>query len=162
MQQFSIQRVTEENFEDFLSLVIALAEFEKLPPPDSEAKQRLRKDCFSSPPRYEAFLVFQNQRAIAYAIIFETYSSFLAKPLLYLEDIFVLPEHRAQKIGTQLFRFLIDLAVKRNYGRMEWHVLDWNTGAISFYNRIGAKEMSEWKLFRLTEEQLNELNNSSL
>ena len=153
----TIQKVTEENFEQLFSLILALASFEKLAPPDDEAKERLRRDCFSSHPRFEAFLSFFDGKPVAYAIVFETYSSFLAKPTLYLEDIFVLPEYRKQKIGVHFFRFLASLAVERGCGRMEWKVLDWNIGAIEFYKKLGATQLNEWLPFRLTEEQLRKV-----
>ena len=141
-------------FRSFFSLIVALAEFERLAPPDANAKSRLFKDCFSEQPRYEAYLYFIEGIPAAYAITVETYSSFLAKPTLYLEDIFVLPKFRREHIGTTFFNFLKNIARERNCGRMEWHVLDWNSDAINFYKKIGATQMNEWYMFRLTEEQL--------
>ena len=86
---------------------------------------------------------------VGYAIVFETYSSFLALPTLYLEDIFVLSEYRRHGIGLKLFRYCCAEARRRGCGRMEWVVLDWNKSAIRFYNRLGAKRMKEWQLYRL-------------
>ncbi|MBS4028768.1 MAG: GNAT family N-acetyltransferase [Ignavibacteriales bacterium] len=155
MPPATIHKVTtEEEFEHLFILIIALADFEKLSPPDESAKQRLFHDCFCEKPRFEAYLAFTGEQPVAYAIIFETYSSFLAKPTLYLEDIFVLPEYRKQKIGVTLFRYLVQLAQQRGCGRMEWQVLDWNTGAIDFYKRLGATHLKEWYSFRLNEEQI--------
>src|SRR5206468_7519027 len=121
-------------------LVIALAEFEKLPPPDAEAQARLVEDGFGARPRFEAWLAFGNGEAepVGYALVFETYSSFLARPTLYLEDVFVLPAWRARGIGQALLRQCIQTAHERGCGRLEWACLDWNTKARKFYERIGA------------------------
>ena len=94
---------------------------------------------------------------MGYAIVFHTYSSFLAQPTLYLEDIFIHPDYRKQKIGLALFLAMAQLARKRNCGRMDWTVLHWNTLAIDFYKQLGASHLDEWQLFRLTRENLEEL-----
>lgn len=152
-----VKKLAEEEFEVFFSLVVALAEYERLEPPDREAKARLKRDAFSDRPRFEAYLAFLDEQPVGYAIIFETYSSFLAKPTLYLEDLFVLPSARKQKVGYELFKFLIGLALERGCGRMEWQALNWNQLAIEFYERLGATRLSEWLPYRLTEERLREL-----
>ena len=95
--------------------------------------------------------------ALAYAITCETYSSFLARPTLYLEDLFVRPEARRLGIGHACFRFLAAEALRRGCGRMEWVVLDWNELAIDFYEGLGARHMREWYTYRLTAAQLGEL-----
>jgi GNAT superfamily N-acetyltransferase len=152
-----IKRVTPETFDLFFNLIIALADFEKLPPPDAAARERLRHDAFKNAPRFEAYLAFKNNAAVGYCIIFETYSSFLAKPTLYLEDLFVLPEYRGQKIAFEIIKFLAAEALKRGCGRMEWVVLDWNQNAIDFYEKLGAKRQREWFSYRMTEEELRGL-----
>jgi GNAT superfamily N-acetyltransferase len=152
-----IKKLTKENFETFFMLVVSLAEYEQLAPPDSAAKSRLIQDAFSARPRYEAYLAFMDEKPVGYAMIFETYSSFLAKPTLYLEDLFVLPSARKQKVGWGLFKFLAALAIERNCGRMEWQALSWNKLAIDFYAKIGATEQKEWLSYRLTEAQLQQL-----
>ena len=154
---FIIKKVSPENFDVLLGLIIALAEFEQLAPPDMEARARLRKDCFSENPRFESYLGSIGGKAVSYIIIFETYSSFLAKPTLYLEDLFVLPEYRRNGVGFQLFQFLARLAVERRCGRMEWQVLDWNENAIKFYDRLGATHLKGWFPYRLTEEELQKI-----
>ncbi len=153
----TIEKVTSDNFDKLLGLIIALAEFEKLAPPDREAQMRLRNDCFAKQPKFESYLGFFDGTAVGYVIIFETYSSFLAKPTLYLEDLFVLPEYRKQGIGYNLIQFLVRLALERGCGRMEWQVLDWNENAIKFYDRLGASHLSGWYPYRLTEEELQKL-----
>jgi len=91
---------------------------------------------------------------VGYAIVFETYSTFLARPTLYLEDLFVLPAFRGQGAGRALFETMADLAVERGCGRMEWVCLDWNRNAQAFYERVGARHMTEWYPYRLTAEQI--------
>ncbi|CAN5690381.1 GNAT family N-acetyltransferase [soil metagenome] len=141
----------------FLSLVDALADYEELARPTPDARERLLRDGFGPEPRFRAFLVELEGRAVGYAITFETYSSFLALPTLYLEDLFVLPEARRHGVGSAVFRFLAGEAARRGCGRMEWTVLDWNQLAIDFYEKLGARRMREWHAYRLTADQLREL-----
>ncbi len=140
-----------------MSLIVALADFEKLPPPDDSAQARLIADGFGARPRYEAFLAFPEGMAspIGYAFIFETYSTFLALPTLYLEDLFVLPDYRRQGVGGALLKFLIGLAQERGCGRMEWTCLAWNTNAQAVYEKLGAQAMDEWLMYRLTGAALH-------
>lgn len=137
-----------------LSLILALAAYEKLDPPDAAAQQRLIRDLGGDRPRYEAYLAELNGRPVGYTFIFETYSSFLALPTLYLEDFFVLPEERGKKIGLALFKEMVREAHRRGCGRMEWSVLDWNRLAIDFYERAGARQLNEWKYYRLTRSDM--------
>jgi GNAT superfamily N-acetyltransferase len=140
-----------------LALIDALAEYEKLDPPDAAAKQRLINDLRGEHPRFEAYLAELDDRAVAYAFVFETYSSFLALPTLYLEDIFVLPDYRKMKIGVTLFKAMVAEAHRRGCGRMEWSVLDWNQLAIDFYKNLGARHMNEWQLYRLSRADMERI-----
>lgn len=153
----TIRKAAPEDADVFLSLIDALADYEKLQRPDAEARERLIRDATGPEPRIEAYLAAYERTAVAYAIIFETYSSFLALPTLYLEDIFVLPEFRGRKIGLRLFLAMSTLARDRGCGRMEWTVLHWNTPAIDFYKQLGADHMDEWFLYRLSSESLDGL-----
>ncbi|MBI3194060.1 MAG: GNAT family N-acetyltransferase [Ignavibacteriae bacterium] len=144
-----IRPATKKDSKTFLSLINALADYEKLKRPTRSAKQRLLEDAFGKRKRFDAFLAFVNDKPVGYAIIFETYSSFLAKPTLYLEDIFILEEYRRFGIGKKFFDVLLKDARKRKCGRMEWTVLDWNLPAINFYDKLGAKKMKEWLLYRI-------------
>lgn len=147
----AIEPVVDSSFEDFFELVCALADYEKLDRPNSQAKQRLAMDITGPKPRIEAYLLRQEDGGAAgYAIVLETYSSFLALPTLYLEDIFVLEEHRGKGLGSTLFDFIVDLARSRGCGRIDWQVLDWNTPAREFYERKGAECMDQWLLCRIT------------
>jgi GNAT superfamily N-acetyltransferase len=153
----SVRRARPEDAGAILRLVRGLADYEKLPPPDPAAEERLVRDMFSTPPRIQAFLGEWNGVPAGYAFVFETYSSFLALPTLYLEDIFVLPEYRNRKIGYALFSAMVREAHSRGCGRMEWTVLDWNVLAIDFYRRMGAQEMSEWRLYRLGRPEMERI-----
>ncbi len=152
-----IRRATPQDGPTIQRLITALADFEKLPPPDEAAQTRLIADAFGSRPRFEIFLAELEGHVAGYAFIFETYSTFLALPTLYLEDLFVLPEFRSRKVGYALFRHCAAEALKRDCGRFEWTVLDWNTHAIEFYKRLGAKHMQGWLIYRLDREGLEEL-----
>ena len=152
-----IRRALPADGEALLRLIGKLAEYERLTPPDEGARARLLRDMFSTPPRLEAYLVLLEGIPVGYALVFETYSSFLALPTLYLEDIFILPEHRRGGIGTKFFMTLVAEAHRRGCGRMEWTVLDWNRLAIDFYQKLGAREMKEWKTFRLVRDDMERL-----
>ena len=130
-------------------LVDALADYERLARPDAAARDRLRGDLFGPAPRLRALLALVDGQPVGYALFFPTYSSFLARPTLYLEDIFVIPEARGQRVGLALMRTLARLAVEEGCGRMEWTVLNWNQLAIDFYDRLGARPMEEWTTYRL-------------
>ena len=150
----TVRRATRADAEELLTLIDALAAYEKLEPPDAAAKERLLTDMSGDRPRFEAFLGEVDGRAVGYAFVFETYSSFLAMPTLYLEDIFVLPEWRSRKVGFTLFAAMAAEAYRRGCGRMEWTVLDWNRLAIDFYERLGAQHLKEWHYYRLGREAL--------
>lgn len=135
-----------------LELIRALADYEKLDPPAPDAQERLVRDIFGPKPRLDAFLAYAKGRPAGYALILETYSSFLALPTLYLEDLFVKPEFRSQGVGAALFRKAVQEAERRGCGRMEWAVLDWNQLARDFYARFGAKHQQEWMTMRLVRD----------
>jgi GNAT superfamily N-acetyltransferase len=156
-----VRRAEQEYAPTLLRLIAALAEFEKLEPPDAEAQERLRRDGWpedGSRPRFAAWLAeietAGSTQAVGYAITFETYSSFLARPTFYIEDIFVLPAYRRQSVGKALMRRLIQEAWDTGCGRMEWVVLDWNTGAQQFYQRLGAQHLTDWQFYRLRREEM--------
>lgn len=145
-----IKEVDAETFDDFLGLIDKLAEYERLAPPDEEAKRRLRRDCLSDKPKYSAFIGKVGGKSVSYAIFFFTYSSFLALPTLFLEDIFVLDEYRRQGVGKKMFDFLKETAKREGCGRIEFTVLKWNKLAQEFYEKNGAKRL-EWFLYRVAK-----------
>lgn len=152
-----VRKATPADAETILALVDALADYERLARPDSAAGERLIRDIFAGRPRIDAFLVESDGTPAGYAFVLETYSSFLALPTLYLEDIFVLPAYRGRKAGYALFTAMVREAVQRGCGRMEWTVLDWNRLAIDFYKRLGATHMNEWQLYRLVRPEMERL-----
>jgi GNAT superfamily N-acetyltransferase len=151
-----IEPIKTSNFDEFLSLIDKLAEYEKLTPTDVTAKIRLRKDGLSKTPKYEAYVGKIEDKYVGYIIFFMMYSSLLAKPTLYLEDIFVLKEHRKTGIGQKFFNFIVSKAKERDCGRIEWHVLDWNKPGIKFYEKNNAKHLSNWLFYRLTSDQFDD------
>lgn len=157
LSHISIHKADASDADTFLSLIDALADYEKLDRPDAHARLRLVEDGFGLRPRFEAFLAFIDNQPIGYAIIYETYSSFLALPTLYLEDVFVLPDFRSRKAGLALFLHCARLARDRGCGRMDWTVLHWNELALDFYRRLGAEHLAEWQLYRLTRAGIDAL-----
>ena len=155
----TVRKAVPSDADAILLLVDALADYEKLTRPDSDAKKRLISDMFSERPRINAFLGEYDRQPVGYAFVFETYSSFLALPTLYLEDLFVLPEFRSKKVGYALFTAMVDEAYRRGCGRMEWTVLDWNQLAIDFYKRLGAIHMNDWQLYRLLRSDMEKILN---
>ena len=144
-----IRRYRRGDGPGLIALVRALARYEKLAPPGPAAARRLLKDIGS---RIEVLLAEAGGTPIGYAIYLFTYSSFLARPTLYLEDVFVLPEHRGGGVGRAFFDALRKEARRRRCGRMEWVVLRWNKPAIRFYDRTGAKPLKEWLTYRMSIE----------
>jgi GNAT superfamily N-acetyltransferase len=152
-----VRRAAEADGQTFLTLVRSLAEYEKLEPPSREAEQRLVRDAFGDRPRFEVLIAERDGRPVGYAVFFEIYSSFLALPSLYLEDLFVVTEARGAGAGSALMRWLAREAIRRGCGRFEWQVLDWNRLAIDFYERLGAQHLAAWETYRLTGEALQRL-----
>lgn len=143
--------LTAARFDDFIDLIRALADYERLAPPDAGAIERLRHDALAPQPRFEAALAFNDAgSAVGYATWFHTYSTFLARPTMYLEDLFVREDARESGAGSALFEHVRALGARRGCGRMEWQVLDWNTLARDFYERRQATWMKEWLLYRVT------------
>jgi len=147
----TIKKVDEETFNEFVGLINKLAEYEKLEPPDDDAKKRLRQDCLSEKPKYQAFIGKIGAKPVSYIIYFFTYSSFLALPTLFLEDIFVLEEYRKRGVGKKMIEFIKENAKREGCGRIEFTVLKWNKVAQQFYEENKAQRL-EWFLYRITKE----------
>lgn len=145
-----IRRARPADGNAYLQLVHALATYEKLEAPDPTSCQRLLQHAFGDDPRYDLWVATLEERVVAYAVTFETYSTFRALPSLYLEDLFVHPDARRQGIGRSMLTTLRAHAEARGCGRFEWTVLDWNTDAQKLYSEIGATLLEEWRLCRLT------------
>lgn len=147
----SIVKVDRNNVDRYVELIKALADFEALDPPDEGGRARLIRDVTSDPPMFHAYLAMLDGSPVGYLAFYFTYSTFLARPTLFLEDIFILEGHRKKGIGRELFRFCVQEAERHGCGRMEWTALDWNAPAHRFYEGMGAKKM-DWYLFRLTAD----------
>jgi GNAT superfamily N-acetyltransferase len=120
-------------------------------------ESRLEKSLFGPRPYAETLLAEKDGQAAGFALFFHNFSTFLARPGIYLEDLFVVPEQRGRGIGRALLERLAQVAVERDCGRLEWAVLDWNRDAIGFYERLGAKPNSEWTVYRLAGDSLHAL-----
>jgi GNAT superfamily N-acetyltransferase len=145
----TIRFATRDDAPAFIGLIRALAEFEKLAGPDQAAAARLIEDGFGDRPRYEVLVAEDAGEVVAYAIFFPVYSTFLARPSLYLVDIFVHPRARRRGIAKAMMARLSELAVERGCGRFEWTVLDWNKDAQALYDGLGAKPLRQWILYRV-------------
>ena len=134
-------------------LVHELAVYEKLAHQKVGTAADLERALFGPRPAAEAILAERGGRAVGFALFFTTFSTFLAKPGLYLEDVFVEPAHRGHGIGKAMLRHLAQLCVERGCGRFEWRVLDWNEPSIRFYESLGGRVLPEWELVRMTEPE---------
>ena len=152
--EYRIRPAARSDLASIVGLIRALADFEHLPGPDEEAVARLEKHGFGPSPYFEALVVEVNEAVVGFALFFMTYSTFLARPSLYLEDLFVLPNHRRQGIATALFRRLAAIAVERDCGRFEWTVLDWNQSAQDFYTALGANVLPDWRICRIDRQTI--------
>jgi len=138
-------------------LIRRLAEYERLTHEVVLDEERLRDHLFG-PRRYAEVLLVEDRGAVVgFALFFHNFSTFRGEPGIYLEDLFVEPEHRGRGYGKALLRELARLAVERGCGRLEWAVLNWNESAINFYRSLGARLMDDWKIYRLTDASLHRL-----
>lgn len=146
-----IRSATPADGPAIVRLIRSLAEFEKLPPPDAAAEERLLRDAFATtPPPIEFWVAAGEDGAIvAYAACFTSYSTFRARPTLYLEDLFVHPSARRRGVATRMLAHLREEAERRQCGRFEWMVLGWNEDAKAFYRGIGAEILADWQLVRV-------------
>ena len=143
-----ISKGTRRDAKAIIKLVVGLATFERLKPPDAKGKTRLVRDIFDKK-LAEVLVARQGDLPVGYALYFYTYSSFRARPTLYLEDIFVTDSARGKGVGEALFNNCLREARDLGCGRMEWQVLTWNRNAMRFYRKLGAKRLSDLVLFRL-------------
>jgi GNAT superfamily N-acetyltransferase len=156
--QLTLRAAAASDVPQILRFIRALAEYEKLLGEVEATEERLHATLFPADarPAAECMLAFADQVPAGLALFFTNYSTFLAKPGLYLEDLFVAPEWRGRGVGKALLLHLAKLANDRGYGRMEWTVLDWNQPAIDFYESIGAERLKQWQICRLTGAALEQ------
>lgn len=150
----SIRATTATDVPILFGLIQALAEYEKLSHQVTGTEDALSRHLFGEHPCIEAILAEWEGKPVGFALFFQNYSTFLTKPGLYLEDLFVLPEYRGKGIGKSLIQTLAQIAVERDYGRLEWAVLDWNEPAIAFYKQMGADVLPDWRICRVTGNNL--------
>ena len=154
---FTIRAATVDDVPVILELIRALATYERAPNDVTATEKGLTEVLFDEKPSAEVLLAFENETAVGFAVFFHNFSTWLGRPGLYLEDLFVRPEHRGKGYGRALLIYLAKIARERGCGRMEWAVLDWNEPAIEFYRKLGAKPMDEWTVFRLTRDGIAKL-----
>jgi len=158
---FTIRPAAIGDVPTILGLIRELATYERAPHEVSATEQQLVDVLFGEKPAAEVLLAFENENAVGFAVYFFNFSTWLGRPGLYLEDLFVRPEQRGKGYGRALLVELAKIARDRGCGRMEWAVLDWNEPAIDFYRKLGAKPMDEWTVFRLTGDGIERLAQSA-
>jgi GNAT superfamily N-acetyltransferase len=158
-QNLNIRPALKSDSELILKFISELADYEKLAHEVVATSDQLEATLFGDSPFAEVLIAEWNGTAAGFALFFTNYSTFLALPGIYLEDLFVRPEFRGFGIGKDLLVHLAGMVVERGWGRLDWSVLDWNDPAINFYKNIGAKPMNGWTQFRLDGEALVSLTN---
>src|SRR6266705_270031 len=160
MKQVTDCKIRPARLEDvpiILQLIRDLATYERAPDEVTATEERLVDVLFGEKPAAEVLLAFEEESPVGFAVYFYNFSTWLGRPGLYLEDLFVKPEKRGKGYGRALLIELAKVARDRCCGRMEWAVLNWNEPAIKFYQTLGAKPMDEWTVFRLTPEEIAKL-----
>ena len=153
---FTLRKATENDTLTILHLITQVAIYEKLEHEVVATEETLKETIFRQ--KYaEVIIGEEDGKPVGFALFFHNYSTFLAKPGIYLEDLFVEIEHRGKGYGKKLLAELAKIAKERSCGRVEWSVLNWNTPAIDFYKSIGAKPQDEWTVYRMTEKEINDL-----
>jgi GNAT superfamily N-acetyltransferase len=152
-----IERATDRDVPLILELIQGLAVYEKLAHEVTATEAGLRETLFGARPAADVIIAYAGDTPAGFALFFPNYSTFLGKPGLYLEDLFVRPEYRGQGLGLALMKRLAQIAVERGCGRFEWSVLDWNEPAIGFYESLGAKLMDGWSIVRVNGDALTAL-----
>jgi GNAT superfamily N-acetyltransferase len=155
--EFHIEPATRRDLPVILSLIKGLAEYERLSHEVVATEEGLRDSLFGARRTAEVLLGYAGTEPAGFAVFFHNYSTFLGRPGIYLEDLFVVPKWQRRGLGTQLLRYVAHIAVERKCGRLEWSVLDWNEPAIGFYKKLGARAMDEWTVYRVTGDALTRL-----
>ena len=157
---FEIRPARVEDVPLILELIRDLATYERAPKEVTATEEQLVAVLFGEKPVAEVLLAFERKSPVGFAVFFHNFSTWLGRPGLYLEDLFIKPEKRERGYGRALLVDLAKIALDRGCGRMEWAVLDWNEPAIKFYRSLGAKPMEEWTVFRLTRDGIAKLAQS--
>ena len=157
MPELRIAPASEADVPVILELIRGRADYEKLSHKVTATEERLRETLFGARPAAEVLLAYRDAECAGFAVFFTNYSTFLAQPGIFLEDLYVKPHLRGKGIGLALLKRLAGMAAERGCGRMEWEVLDWNEPSIGFYKKLGAVAMDEWTKYRLTGEAIERL-----
>ena len=152
-----IEPATERDLPAIVHLVRQLAQYEKLEHAMVASQDDFRQALFGAERSAHALMAFADEDPVGFALYFYNFSTFLGKRGIYLEDIYVEPEHRGNGIGSALLKHLARIAKEQNCGRMEWSVLTWNQPSIDFYHRLGAVTLDDWRIFRMQGEPLEQL-----
>lgn len=152
-EKLKIRKAEKSDIPNILKLIKELAEYEKLLHEVVTTEKHLEEVVFGEKKFVEVLIAEYDEKLAGQTIFFHNFSTFVGRPGLYIEDLYVRPQFRGKGIGKALLNEVIKLAKERNCGRVEWVVLDWNQPAIDFYKSIGAKAMNEWTVFRLTEDK---------
>ena len=158
---FTIRPATEDDVPTILALINELAEYERLADEVSATAEDMRRSLFGNHPFAEVVIGENAGNAVSYALFFYNFSTFLARPGMYLEDLYVKPEYRGNGFGRKLLAYLAHLAKERNCGRLEFAVLNWNKPAIRIYEKAKAKPLTDWTVYRLTGDALSKLADKS-
>jgi GNAT superfamily N-acetyltransferase len=161
IRDFTIRPATIEDVPIILQLIRDLATYERAPDEVTATERQLVDVLFGEKPSAEVLLAFEKETPVGFAVFFHNFSTWLGRPGLYLEDLFVKPEMRGKGYGRALLVDLAKTARERGCGRMEWAVLNWNEPAIEFYKKLGAAPLEEWKIFRLTHDGIARLAEDS-
>src|SRR5438105_14734939 len=159
-RNFKIRDATVADIPIILQLIRDLATYERAPDDVVATEKGLHQVLFGAEPAAKVVIAFENTEPVGFAVYFFNFSTWLGRPGLYLEDLFVKPEMRGKGYGRALLVELAKIARDRDCGRLEWAVLDWNEPAIKFYRALGAKPMDEWTVFRLTRDEIAQLAES--
>lgn len=157
----TLRFATAKDVDTILDLIWSLAVYEKLEHEVTGSAKGLEKTLFGDHPYAEVILAEEHGQSAGFALFFHNYSTFLCKPGIYLEDLYVRPEHRGKGIGLALISAVAKIAKERNCGRVEWSVLDWNEPSIEFYKSLGGKPQDGWTVFRVTGDKINEVASAS-
>jgi GNAT superfamily N-acetyltransferase len=153
----TLRNATKEDVGTILDFIKSLAEYEKLSDDVIATEELLSSTLFGKKKVAEVLIAFYKNEPAGFALFFHNFSTFVGKPGIYLEDLFVKPHMRGKGIGKLLLAYLGKLAVERDCGRIEWSVLDWNEPSIKFYKKLGARPMDEWTVFRMDGEKIKAL-----
>ncbi len=155
MADFTIRFATAADASTILKFIEGIAEYEKLSHLVEATAEKIQKHLFEPGAVAECLLALENEIPVGFALFFHNYSTFVSKPGIYLEDLFVEPQHRGKGYGKSLLLELIQIAKQRDCGRLEWSVLNWNQPAIDFYESMGAEPLNGWTVYRMDEKTLN-------